>query len=430
MTQRHFILAAPFFPPMGSSGVQRRAKLAKYTQRAGWTPRVLTMSKPPTRQYPTDPILGKEVAHLDVQRLPRFDLRLGSRAVHRLGMHALATRLEWLIPMDGFAGWTPMAIAAAEALLRQNPRPELIYTTSYPFSVHLVGWWLKKRHGIPWVADFRDPWTTNERYIEYLGLEPVTRWKLWVDRHLETAMVQAADVITVVVDQHRQDLIERFGVPPHKVHTIFNGYDEEDFSAFPYPMAPASDMFRVTFFGRFFRKLNPGAFLDMLRLFLGRCPQPQSVRFRIVGEGSQWLRDRLDQYGDMAEHFELMDYVPHAQVPGLMQQSSVLLIIFPRPWSITGKIFEYMRSGLPVLGLAPCHQTQMEQMLAEVGTGTVVLSEDIEAGAAALQTFFEAWQGQRRWPTAPSLEAVTSYSRQAQAGRFMELFEEAVSTTS
>lgn len=418
---RRFVMVSPFFPPLGSSGVQRSAKLARYAAELGWTPEVVCMKQPPNRQVPMDPDLAKQVAHIPTARLPRLPVRLPFRALHTLGLHELAQHAEWWIPMDGYVGWAPFAIAAAREAVQRGA--ELVYTTSQPFSSHLVGYWLRTRHGVPWVADFRDPWTTNDRYPEFAGETWSSRWKTAVDTEIERRVLATADQIVTVVGIHKQQIVAKFGVPESKVEVIHNGYDEADFDGYPYPMAPHRDIFRVTFFGRFNLDCTPAPFLSMLRAFLPRCENPERVRFRVVGEGSAWLRENADLTRGLEAHLELMDYVPHDQVPALMTQSSVLLVVFTRAWSMTGKLFEYLRSGLPVLGTSPAMDTRMEALLRDAGTGHVVHNTDIEAGADRLHQLYEAWRDDAPMAT-PRFEHVEPLSRHVQAARFVEIFEQ------
>lgn len=424
---RQYLMIAYFYPPAGGSAVQRTSKLARYSLQHGWEPQVVTPRQLHRRNAPVDTALMEEVAHLSTVRTGRLELRYLARLLHTLGYPEWAIRSEWLLPIDSAVGWVPFAIAAAERLFKRTS-PELVWTTGQPFSAHLVGYYLKQRHGIPWVADYRDPWTTNDFHADYRGDTLLSRYKSVVDGWFEPRLLHSADHNTVVVEQHRQDIIERFGVSPDRVHTVYSGYDEADFAEHAYPIEPESDVFRVSYIGAFYgHEYNPLNFLKIFRRFLATCPQPEVVRFRCIGTSADWMRAHRSDWEDVADHIELGDYVPHSEVPGLMATSTMLLLIFPRPWQVTGKVFECMRSGLPLLGLASERDTPMERMIREAGTGHVVLHEGVDAGAAILSARFEQWL-RGDWQLRPNLQAVARYSRERQTQTVIDLFEDVMST--
>jgi glycosyltransferase involved in cell wall biosynthesis len=422
--RRRFLLIAPIFPPHGSSGVQRTAKLAIHAPAAGWDPLVLAMRKPPSRSFPRDEGLARDVAHLHVERLRRIELRYIPRAIHTLGFHTIGFKFEWLFPLDGFVGWLPFAIRRAEALLKSH-RPEVIYTTSSPFSAHLVGLYMKRKHGLPWIADYRDPWTTCDLYPEYNGDTPLSRHKLRMDRAIERLCLAEADHSTVVVDTHKHDIVATLGADPERTHVVYNGYDEDDFAGAPYPLPPHGDVFRVTYIGNFYRGRTAKQFLPMWRAFLNQPGVDRSrVRLRLVGESSDWMKRYASLWEDIADTVECEGYVPHDEVLGQMQQTTVLLILFPRVWAISGKLFEYLRSGLPVLGLAPERGTMMEEMLNDAGVGHVVTEHDVDGGTEHLRALYAQWAN-GDWTLAPNIAAVTKFTRRVQAERFAALFARA-----
>lgn len=423
----NYLLVSPFFPPLGGSGVQRSAKLAKYTARLGWEPHVLVMKSAPSFSYPKDPALFGEIKHLNLYPTRRIDLRMPSRLLHTLGAHELAARLLWLLPMDGYLGWVPFAIRQAEKLLATR-KIKLVYTTSDPWSTTLVGWWLKKHHGIPWVADFRDPWTTSPTIRIYRDTSLLARWRTWLDRGLEDQVLNAADRICVVIEQHKNDLVATFGIAPDKVRIIHNGYDEEDFDRLPFPFVPHQKLFRISYLGSFqfwgnVVSYTPEPFFDMFQRFIDTCRDPGSVRLRFVGSSSKWIKNNPDVTAPFAKYLELYDYVPHDEIPNHLQESTVLLLANPDRLSLSGKLFEYLRSGLPILCVTPSMDSELIRILRKAGTGFVVQREDIAGGAQMLSALFGYW-AKNHWPLKCNDELVKKFSRETQALKFIALFEE------
>ena len=67
---------------------------------------------------------------------------------------------RWVLVSDQEAGWAPFAERQPEKS-SECGRVQAIYTTSTPYTAHLIGLRLKRRFGLPWVADFRNPWVAN-----------------------------------------------------------------------------------------------------------------------------------------------------------------------------------------------------------------------------------------------------------------------------
>ena len=102
---------------------------------------------------------------------------------------------------------------------------DVVYTTSGPYSDHLIGYYLKKRYKLPWVADFRDEWTNNP-FAKYD--KSSLRYK--IEYALERRILQVANKIVVTTPLARENYIKGFNLPASKVITITNGYDEDDFT--------------------------------------------------------------------------------------------------------------------------------------------------------------------------------------------------------
>lgn len=421
-----YIMIAFTFPPVGGSGVQRPSKLAKFSLQRSWEPLVVSADGPPPWNLPVDQTLLTGIENVRIKRTSRLELRYIARLLHKLELHDLAVKSEWIIPLDGFLGWVPYAIRAAEQWIKQE-KPTLVWTTGMPFSTHLVGLYLKQRYGIPWVADYRDPVTTNDLFPQYDNNTALSRFKFKMDREFEKSFYKHADHSTVVVKKHRDDIINTFNISDKKVSIIYNGYDEDDFKGFDFPISPHKDLFRISYIGSFYRRdYNPELFLKMLRQFIAQCSKPEAVRFCCVGGSVTWMEANKGLWSDLEKHIELVPYVPHSEVPVRMSQSTVLLNIFARPWAVTGKLFESLRSGLPLLGLAPVRHTLMERIITDSDTGHVVEHDNVEAGVSVLMDYFRQWL-ENQWTLQPDFTVINRYSRRNQSDIFINLFEDITS---
>lgn len=429
-TARRVLMIACAFPPTGGPGVQRAAKFAKYLPRMGWRPIVWCVDR--MDDFPQDRSLADE--------LPR------EVAVHRFGCGGLAhglrrsletkdgggapgriaTALGWRLDRwlrrrafpDGYAAW---ARASVRPLLRliERERIELIWSTFSPASNHLLGLTLKRRTGLPWVADFRDLWTDDYRY------EPVSEARRRADRALEKRMLEAADAVIGVTTTQTAALAVRMPNSLGKVHTITNGFDPADFRAASPEPSGARDRFVLAYVGRFDSRRASDPLIDGLARFVDRLgPRHASFVLRFVGHVSDKTRRRLEATGAACE---FTGYLDHADAVAEMRQADALLVSVPSVASaettIPAKPFEYLAAGRPILHVGPV-KGESAGLIDACSAGEVVGHEADEI-ADGLNRLYEPWsRGEPRAGCAP--ERLTPYSRIVLARKFSAVMNQLV----
>jgi glycosyltransferase involved in cell wall biosynthesis len=225
---RSVLFVAFFFPPLGGGGVQRSLKFVRYLPDHGWQPRVLAAE---ADYWMRDEALLAEVP----PGTPVLRVAFGGRRLIAMGGRGgirsrAATRFLrglsrfFLVP-DAYVGWSRRAARVAEEEITRHPCA-LLYTTSSPDSAHLLGRRVKRATGLPWVADFRDPWTGRLAYA------PPTPLHHRSHLALERSCLREADAVVVTTPETRDDFLARHGgLDPAKFRVIANGFDEDDFAA-------------------------------------------------------------------------------------------------------------------------------------------------------------------------------------------------------
>src|SRR5690606_10060076 len=172
------LVVAYYFPPAGGAGVQRVLKWVKYLRDFGIEPVVVTVR---AGAYPKhDETLVRDVPEgVEAYRSRALDpFGTYARLTGRTRQAAVAEQLQnapdgfgerlarWMranvVLPDARVGWVPFAIRTAKRLHRERPF-DAVLTSGPPHSAHLVGRALR-RAGLPWIADFRDPWTDIHYY--------------------------------------------------------------------------------------------------------------------------------------------------------------------------------------------------------------------------------------------------------------------------
>jgi len=377
-------MIAYFFPPIRGGGVQRTVKFAKYLPQFGWQPAVLTVGQnryKTARQVDLDwELLDDLPNEVQIYRTSSVDFLFRGK-IGRL-IHYLMQTL--FVPDDQMLSWLPFALKKAINIMHED-NIQAIYSTSTPYANHFIGCFLRKVTGVPWVADFRDPWTTNPNYR---SLSPIhTKAK----RFFESRIYRDCDVIISSTEGYKQDLLNNFPfVRPAKVKVITNGYDPEDFLGSP--INCNGELFSMTYLaGSSYGDYFLGCFLKGLRTLLEQEPNLSSkIRVNLVGEDPKGVRmvRRLGFPNDMV-HF--VQYVPQKHIGRLLSSSDLLLLLLPPQarWKncIPQKTFQYLRAGKPILAVVPEGSTA--ELIRATKTGMVITLGDCNKIAETIYELFK-----------------------------------------
>jgi glycosyltransferase involved in cell wall biosynthesis len=359
---KRVLFIAFFFPPIGGAGVQRSLKFVRYLPESGWRATVLTSR---ARYWMHDESLLAELPpETRVLRAPFWGGRLagggataGARSHARVRFLRLLARTV-LVP-DAYVGWILPAFRMARRELARE-RYDAILTTSSPDSAHLLGRRLKRLTGIPWVADFRDPWTRRLAYA------PPTRLHDALHRRLERSCLREADRVVVTAEETRRDFLARAPeLSQGKITVIPNGFDEDDFTnaeTLLYNLGAAPGLAQIPHAPILHAgQLNPerpiAAYLEGLRLFAEREPARASLAETLF-LGGHYDRDREEvERRGLGALVRFQGGCPHALSVAALLRSRILLLLEQDSdrgrLLLPGKIFEYLRARRPILAVVP-----------------------------------------------------------------------------
>lgn len=373
---RTLLLIVHDFPPAGGAGVQRALKFAKHLPEFGWRPVVITAA--PGSYTTLDETLSADIpAGTPIYRAPSFDPNRLRPAFERLRLgKALSVLNAALFLPDAARLWAYRARPAVRQAIEQH-RPAAIFSTALPASAHLLGLWARRRTGLPWIADFRDPWSENE-------LQPYLPGYRSLNRRMESRVLAAADRITTV----SPPLAELFGRLAHdssKVLLIENGYDEADVVSLP---PPQTRRFTVTYTGEFSRIRRPDAFVAAVDRLVGTGLIPlDELRVAFAGKDTaKFVPDRPP--------FEQLGYLAHEALNPLRRDSDLLLLIHGDSvgsrGNYSGKIFEYLACNRPTLAIAGPGNVAAELVVrARAGAAA---GHDPDQIAAVLLEHYRRWR--------------------------------------
>ena len=442
---RTLLAVSHFFPPIGGTAVMRMLKFVKYLPESGW--RCCVLSSAQSAYLASDDALVGEIPEgTRVERVRGRDVMpvfrtvgkaagLARRVVPRSAPATAAAPDLGDAPRkdapprpgfgplpDRFIGWYPAAVRAGLRLIREE-RPEAILSTSSPYTSHLVAMSLSRRTGIPWIADFRDPWF----FAEPGGrLTPRQRIEFRLERKVVSRARRVINVSEPWADIQRR----RHGAvtDPAKFVVIMNGYDQDDVA--PVSSRPSGGRLRLCYFGTLRDHRSPREFLIALHKVLGQRPEMRadlSVEF----VGGMFDPPGVPPNSAIVERLGLGDvvrvraYVPHGDLKREMETVSGLLLIIGNylhsEGTYSGKIFEYLATGIPVFAVVP--DGVARDLIVEAGAGEPAPYGDPRGIAAALDLFLRRLREGPPYRPAPK-ELLETFSRRALTRRLAALLNE------
>jgi len=409
-----------YWPPSGGAGVQRWVKFAKYLREFGWEPIIYTPLNPGFSI--TDQTLLRDIpAGITVLKTPIWEpyeayrRLMGKKTAPSITDHAAAKKSTtsllhklsvWVrgnlfIP-DARKYWINPSVKFLKKYLAENS-VDVIVSTGPPHSMHLIALQLTRTQKIPWVADFRDPWTDIDYYKEM----NISAFADRIHKKLELKTITSCDTL-VVVGREMKANYEALGAT--NVKLITNGFDPHDMDVDDLVM---DSKFSISHIGTLPPSFNMVHLWQVLAELAEADPEfKRNLEIKLVGKVQSAVLDDLKSYG-LFDHLNAMGYVSHNAVPRIMKQSAVLALIINRdsPNStgiLTGKIFEYMASGRPILALGPV-QGDLAKILNETAAGTIAETNDYEGIKTNILNLYQKYCD-KKLDSSPS--AVTKYTRQ------------------
>ena len=455
---KRVLIISYYWPPTGGSGVQRWVKFAKYLPSEGWQPVIYTPENP--EQLAVDESLAAEVpaeaeiikTHItEPYELYKKFLKKSGHSKEAVEVNPVNAQNKtfaqkaamWvrgnLFRPDPRCLWIRPSVKFLKKYLEEHP-VDLIVSTGPPQSMHIIGMKLARETGLPWIADFRDPWT-KIFYFKHLSMTRATeRWH----RRMEKRVLDEASVVVAVSPLVQQEFQNMTQTP---VELITNGFDECDFgqgapdkSGLSHPgpdQATNIDLdqksrlaaggpdkdFVITHTGLFAADGNP---TTLWKVLAAKCTKDgefrKHLRIRFVGKTDDAILEAVRDEG-LDGHLTDMGYQPHAVA--IREQRTASLLILPLRKEpeyravLPGKLFEYLASWRPVLGIGQ-PDGAMSMILNTTKTGVVLNWED----EASITRFIDlCWKNHLKGELTVDDADISQFTRRNLTHRMAELFD-------
>lgn len=376
MKSEKLLIITYYWPPAGGPGVQRWLKFVKYLPDFGIQPIVYIPENP---TYPiVDENLLNEVSDkaiilkqkiFEPYQLASFlsknkTKKMNSGIIPNQKKQSFLDKvLLWIrgnlfIP-DARFFWVRPSVEYLEKYILEN-NIDSIVTSGPPHSLHLIGLELKKKLNLKWYADFRDPWTTIG-YHKSLRLSNFVAQK---HKKLESEVLNTADTI-IVTSKTTKAEFEFLTTKP--IAVITNGFDVEKVA-----QQTLDAQFTLAHIGSFLSARNPKLLWEALVELIAEIPDFKNhLELKLIGAVSQEVLDTIATFG-LESYVNSLGYVSHEEAIAHQRKSQVLLLIEidseETKSIIPGKLFEYMVSNRPIIGIGP-KGSDFSEIITNTNTG-------------------------------------------------------------
>ena len=398
-----------YFPPRGGAAVQRVVKFCKYLEQFNCRVIVLTS--------------GVDYSLRDADLLDSIPSGTRVFTTYEPGQEKAKEgqfgRRNMII--DAFLAWMPIAVKKAREIIAFNDI-DVIFTTSPPHSQQLIGLRLKKKTGLPWVADFRDPWTSDLRFMKYKK-----GWRGLIDKWAEKRILKHADIVVATTPMATE--MFRGKAPKSciqsKFKCIINGYDPDDYKQ---TGEVSTELIKFAYVGSTGPDIsNPSFFFHALKKAVDTMPKfRENIQIQFIGTVDFQSKQLIQSLG-LEDIVKCVGFLPHRKAIQLMIESDVLLL-FELPMGnndeptrvIPSKVFEYIGANRPIMAMVVEGDTA--DLVREYGMGKVINPKNLDDISSAIIEYFRQFQaGQlRRFNSPPPAK----FSRKEQAKQLAEILHE------
>ncbi|MFO7941947.1 MAG: glycosyltransferase [Bacillota bacterium] len=405
--ERSVLLVSYLFPPVGGGGVQRALKMARYLPEFGWRPIVVAVSQIPPGFPRDDRLLGELPEDVSISRVPEprmlRSLFTGVRSAtapakegpRRTDRPSPSTRIrgrlrrflrglrDHLLCPDERVFWVRPASSEGFELTAERD-VSAVLSTSGPVSNHLAARRIARATGLPWIADFRDPWVGNIHWRD------LPRGRQRREERMERRVLADAHAITAVTKSFCEDYAARY--PHHPVGLIYNGFDPADYRGLPED-PPSEAPLTLVYAGTLYPRRSPRIFFEALRGLID-SGEVNRGDVRLIFAGTFDYSGHSENR-DLVEHLDLQDSVfpvgnlAHRTVLELMARADGLLLIGDDDEEagsyIPGKIYEYLALGKPVVGCLA--RGEARDILEASGRALICDPGDVGDAREMLRTF-------------------------------------------
>jgi glycosyltransferase involved in cell wall biosynthesis len=365
-----------YWPPSGKASSHWPLKIIKHLPKYGWQPSVLTI-KEDTFSQQDETLLEDISPNLKVIRTKSYEpfsiykkftgkkedeqlvvsetISKSNRSLsHRI---SIWLRMNLFIP-DARVGWYFPAVKAARKLIKDE-NIDAIVSVGPPHSTHLIGKKICKKFNILHIPVFIDPWVD---IIYYKDFER-NKLTLSIDNHLEKTVLQNAKAIVFVTETMKSDYIKKYSFIEGKSNVLYWGYNEEDFEKIVVNKEQKNEKVLVHA-GNIFSYQNPP---NLWKQIKKENETGNKIRIKFIGTVDPEIKKSITEEG-LNETTDYCGFLSYNEMLKNIIEADFLLVCASEPRHVPGKLFEYLRTGNPIIAFGN-NNTEVKQILEKSNAG-------------------------------------------------------------
>jgi glycosyltransferase involved in cell wall biosynthesis len=419
---KRVLIISYYWPPSGGISVLRSLKITKYLRDFGWEPIIY---KPTNAHYPyldennLDDI-PDDITILERPIIEPFKLfkkltgRTSSDSLNNIATikdhkstwkdHVgMWIRGNFFIPDARFL-WIKPSVRYLLKYLRNHP-VDAIFTDGPPHTNTYIGYQVSKKTGIPWLADFQDPWTQ----VDYYQLLHIGTMADRIHRKMEQRCFDQARKITIASPSWKEDL-ESIGAT--NVDVIYYGYDEDDFKSL---RSNATSEFQIVHIGLLGKDRDPSGALSKIA-----ADYNLPIKLVLAGQVDEDVLHHLQAIQGLT--LEYKGIMKRREALQLAMDANILLLPLNKAENakgrLPGKLYEYLRCYQPILALGPVN-SDAAKIISETSTGITYEYHEAENIAKWIHSI-----AKKRLKVTPSQQDISAFSNRAQTGKIAHYLNE------
>jgi hypothetical protein len=387
-----------YFPPDGGPAVQRIVKFLKYLVPLGVKPFVIAANHSSA---------NSDISLLDEIPSSTKVIRIRDWFSWIPGELKKLFKSKYL--PDKHVFWNRSAIRKAVSLI-ENESIDVVFTSSPPHSVQLIGLELKKKLNIKWITDFRDEWT-NDPVFKHPQAQQVKK--------MEQEIVKNCNALITVTTK----AYENFYKTNKSSFIIRNGYDAADFSGINFNQVDKGKKIKLYYAGRFTVKSSPARFFEVLENLITYNEDIRSnIEINVIGslENKKWIKSK----SNLAEYINFFPYMSHKECLYKLAEADILLLFASNTKHsevLTGKLFEYIYTKKPILAIANI-AGELSDLLRSYGNAYIGFNYEHGSIEKAIITIWNDWKN-NKLSKPVNIEMVKQFDRELQAKELFNIIK-------
>jgi len=423
------LMISPYFVPRRRVGALRTFKFAIHLKEFGYEPIILTIRDTQSLATPAEKELLKKLKVIELSTPMDRTTQNENISKGKTGPEKkTGTIASWIDRHTPSDTWIYFYLYHYPRVLKyaKLANPDVIWATGDPWSSLVTGSLLAKKFSVPFVSDFRDPWTRSG-----ISLRDRSAFSRYWDKKLERRVLRHSSKVVFTSKSAKKDYSDFFQLPQDKTSVIYNSCNDQAESDSQHAGTSSfgfkAEDLNLVFFGTF-RDLSPLSPVANLLAELKKQSPDLYSRIKIHSFGKpDFVQFSCAEEKGVADRFAFHQKVKPEEGRRVLQQSDVLLLsTHPNRTNIVpAKLWDYLNTDVPVFSIVP--NPEVAEIISENNAGVHFHPADLQKATRKLGEWISKKQtygseSLRRTPLSDvQKEHITSRNK---AGKLAGIFDE------